>query len=119
MNGGFDWNCIGDVGTWIEEPEVLKALHLEGESGSRFRYTQSGPASIMLYPELATKLRILIYNGDADACVPYIANENWIARMEKQGDLQESHPWTPWFSGSKRAPAGYTTKYTAPHAEAG
>merc|ERR1712166_1147033 len=79
----------------------------------------SGPASIVLYPELVTKLRLLIYNGDADSCVPYIANENWIARMEKQGDLQESKPWTPWFSGSKRSPAGYVTKYTAPNAVAG
>merc|ERR1712087_19747 len=91
----------------------------EGETGSGFHYATSGPASIVLYPELVTKLRLLIYNGDADACVPYIANENWIARMEKQGDLQESSPWTPWFADTKRTPAGYTTKYTAPHAVSG
>lgn len=116
LNGGFDWNCAGDVGKWIKSPEVLKALHLEGQHGSLFYYTSSGPASITLYPELVTKLRLLIYNGDADACVPYIANENWIARMEGQGDLKESGAWTPWYTSSKRAPAGYVTKYTAPGA---
>jgi len=119
MNGGFDWNCIGDVGSWIKSPEVLKALHLEGESGSRFGYTQSGPASIMLYPELATKLRILIYNGDADACVPYIANQNWIARLEADGHVKESEPWTPWFATNNAAPAGYITKFDIPSAVPG
>jgi len=111
MNGGFDWNCNGDIDSWIKQPEVMKALHLEGESGSGFRYTSSGPASIMLYPELVTKLRILIFNGDADACVPYIANENWIARLESAEHVQEAEPWTPWFSSNKAAPAGYITKY--------
>jgi len=111
MNGGFDWNCNGDIEAWIKQPEVMKALHLEGESGSGFRYTSSGPASIMLYPELVTKLRILIFNGDADACVPYIANENWIARLESAEHVQEAEPWTPWFTGNKAAPAGYITKY--------
>lgn len=119
MSGGYDWFCNGDLRGFFNEPEVKKALHLEGETGSRFNYASSGPASIVLYPELVTKLRLLIYNGDADACVPYIANENWIARMEKQGDLQESSPWTPWFSTSKTAPAGYSTKYSAPHAVKG
>jgi hypothetical protein len=113
MNGGFDWNCAGNVGKWIKSTDVQKALHLEGEKGSWFGYKQSGPASITLYPELITKLRVLIYNGDADACVPYIANENWIARLESSGDLAESDPWTPWFTSRKSAPAGYITRYNA------
>jgi len=119
MSGGYDWFCNGDLPKFFKDPEVQKALHLDGETGSRFDYATSGPASIVLYPELVTKLRLLIYNGDSDACVPYIANENWIARMEKQGDLQESTPWTPWFATTKRAPAGYVTKYTAPKAVSG
>jgi len=114
MNGGFDWNCNGDIESWIKQPEVMKALHLEGESGSRFSYHQSGPASITLYPELVTKLRILIFNGDADACVPYIANENWIARIESAEHIQEAEPWTPWFTSNKAAPAGYKTTYDIP-----
>jgi len=113
MNGGFDWNCAGDVGKWIKSADVQKALHLEGEKGSLMVYSQSGPASITLYPELVTKLRVLIFNGDADACVPYIANENWIARIENQGHINESVPWTPWFTSNTAAPAGYITRYSA------
>ena len=51
------------------------ALHLKSSSGSRFGYDTSGPASITLWPFLAKHLRVVIYNGDADACVPYVGNE--------------------------------------------
>ena len=47
----------------------MKALHIANPGQSTFRYHSSGPASITLHPELATKIRVLIYNGDADACV--------------------------------------------------
>lgn len=45
----------------------MKALHISNPGQSSFRYHSSGPASITLHPELATKIRVLIYNGDADA----------------------------------------------------
>merc|ERR1712146_849678 len=79
---------------------------------SRFHYRSSGPASVTLYPELVKKLRIFIYNGDADACVPYIGNEEWIGNLEKDGVFTESKAWTPWYtSSSSSAPAGYVTEY--------
>lgn len=59
---------------------------------------------------------MLIYNGDADACVPYNGNEDWIASLEEKGDLEEQQPWTPWYTSNKRAPSGYITKYQAPGA---
>lgn len=71
-SGGYPWSCGGmdDVKTWLQTPDVMKALHVSDPGASEFNYHSSGPASITLHPELATKLRILIYNGDADACVP-------------------------------------------------
>ena len=60
---------------WITQPAVREALHLKSSSGSRFGYDTSGPASITLWPFLAKHLRVVIYNGDADACVPYVGNE--------------------------------------------
>merc|ERR1712054_109614 len=82
---------------------------------SKFDYSCSGPASITLWPELSKKIRVLIYNGDADACVPYNGNEAWIAELEEKGDLEETKPWTPWYSSSKSTtPSGYITKYQAP-----
>lgn len=117
MSGGYDWSCGGPyvAGAYLTRADVRKALHLDAfEPGaSAFSYSASGPASITLYPELVKKLRIMIYNGDADACVPYIGNEEWIGDLESQGILKESKPWTPWFAGkAARAPAGYVTKYT-------
>ena len=55
----------------------------------------------------------MIYNGDADACVPYKGNEEWIDGLEAKGVLTEKEPWRPWYEtkGSGRAPAGYVTTY--------
>lgn len=114
MNGGFRWDCGGNVGKWITSADVRKALHLQNPGRSGFGYACSGPASITLWPELAQKIRVLIYNGDADACVPYNGNEEWISSLEDKGVLEQKAPWTPWFSSKKRAPSGYITKYQAP-----
>merc|ERR1719203_13803 len=107
---------MGDASAWITSPEVRKALHLDGvEPGaSTFTYTRSGPASITLYPELVQKLNILIYSGDADACLPFNGNEEWILAFEEQGILQERAPWKPWFANVENAPAGYITRYEVP-----
>lgn len=124
MNGGFDWACGGTdaTATWILRDDVRKALHLDQyEAGlSRMRYSSTGPASVTLYPELVKKLRILIFNGDADACVPYIGNEEWIGDLEAKGVFTESKAWSPWFAGgTSSAPAGYVTEYTVPGASHG
>eukprot|EP00746_Dinoflagellata_sp_MGD_P009927 gnl/MRDRNA2_/MRDRNA2_120347_c0_seq1.p1 gnl/MRDRNA2_/MRDRNA2_120347_c0~~gnl/MRDRNA2_/MRDRNA2_120347_c0_seq1.p1 ORF type:complete len:509 (+),score=80.67 gnl/MRDRNA2_/MRDRNA2_120347_c0_seq1:90-1616(+) len=116
MNGGFKWDCGGDVSKWIQSAEVRKALHLDRPGRSGFDYETSGPASITLWPELVQKIRVLIYNGDADACVPYNGNEAWIDSLEEKGVLKETAPWTPWFTSSKVSPSGYITKYQAPGA---
>ena len=73
----------------------------------------SGPASITLWPFLAQHIRVLIYNGDADACVPYVGNEEWIDMLEEKGVISESEAWKPWFvkKNEGKPPAGYVTKY--------
>lgn len=116
MNGGYDWDCGGSAEEWITQMEVRQALHLDSSSAgaSDFDYTCSGPASITLWPELAKKIRVLIYNGDADACVPYNGNEDWILGLESQGILEEKSAWEPWFHSNTAAPAGYVTRYQAP-----
>eukprot|EP00040_Diaphanoeca_grandis_P018438 m.96921 g.96921 ORF g.96921 m.96921 type:complete len:464 (-) comp26940_c0_seq1:370-1761(-) len=114
LGGGYPWACGGmdDVKTWLTQDNVKKALHL-GEAGlSTFSYHSSGPASITLHPELATKLRVLIYNGDADACVPYKGNMEWITSLVTAGDLVEAEAWRPWFNDLwPDMPAGYVTDY--------
>ena len=72
MGGGYDWGCNGmqDMADFFRRSDVQAALHLGKPGVSSFGYESSGPASITLYPELVTKMRVLIYNGDSDACVP-------------------------------------------------
>jgi len=119
MNGGFKWDCLGDVGGWIQREDVKEALHLDGvqAGASQLSYSRSGPASITLYPELAKKIHVMIYNGDADPCVPYNGNEEWIGDLESQGVLKEKAAWAPWFTSNKASPAGYVTKYSVPGSE--
>jgi len=117
MTGGYGWSCGGMDATsaWITSPQVRTALHLrDAGSGSGFAYRTSGPASVTLWPTLAKRLRVLIYNGDADACVPYIGNEEWIASLETSGVLAEKDAWRPWYLkvGAGKPPAGYVTTYT-------
>merc|ERR1719231_1606389 len=96
---------------WITRSDVVKALHLEKypAGASSFHYSSSGPASVTLYPELVKKIRILIYNGDADACVPYKGNEEWVEGLAAEGTIKEKKAWHPWFDKRARAhvPAGY------------
>ena len=55
----------------------------------------------------------LIYNGDADACVPYIGNEEWINdALVGPGLVSEAEAWRPWFTAeTPDMPAGYVTTY--------
>jgi len=115
LGGGYDWSCGGldSMETYFQRTDVQQALHLEAPLQSRFDYSTSGPASITLYPKLVKKLRILIYNGDADACVPYKGNEEWTTGLADQGVLTETSAWHPWYiDGSKSTPAGYATSYS-------
>lgn len=114
---GFAWNCESDpaLDNYFERADVQSALHLD-DSGSQFEYQQSGPASITLYPKLLKNMRVLIYNGDADLCVPYTGNEEWTTSMADQGYATPKRSWHPWYlaSSSNFAPAGYVTTYDVP-----
>lgn len=118
MSGGYPYTCksIGGISEWLVRADVRKALHLDtaNAGASGFSYQSFKPLSITLYPEIAKKIRILIYNGDADACVPYTGNEEWIADLEAKGVFKEVKPWTPWYTGNKVTPAGYLTQYSVP-----
>ena len=73
LGGGYDWSCdgMGSMESFFKRSDVQTALHLQKPGKSSFGYQQAGPASITLWPSLAKALRVLIYNGDSDACVPY------------------------------------------------
>lgn len=113
---GYPWNCESDpaLNTYFARDDVLEALHLANYSGSGFSYSQSGPASVTLYPTIVKNMRTLIYNGDADLCVPYVGNEEWTTGMADDGYVTEKKAWSPWFLTDSKvayAPSGYVTTY--------
>eukprot|EP01061_Rhynchopus_euleeides_P016689 TRINITY_DN27_c0_g1_i2.p1 TRINITY_DN27_c0_g1~~TRINITY_DN27_c0_g1_i2.p1 ORF type:complete len:480 (+),score=202.03 TRINITY_DN27_c0_g1_i2:47-1486(+) len=119
LGGGYDWSCGGmqQTKSFFSKSDVQAALHLEKPEQSRFSYHQSGPASMLLYPKLAQQIRVLIYNGDADACVPLQGNEEWTTDLAATGTIKEDKAWHPWkVSDSSPVPAGYATTYTVPSA---
>ena len=89
--GGYDWTCgqFEAIPKYFKRPEVRAALHLPAVNGATFDYKTSGPASVVLYPDLIKKIRVLIYYGDADTCVPYIGNQEWTTSMETTGVVTE------------------------------
>ena len=116
MGGGFSWTCgqFEALPAYIGRADVKKILHLPLKSlSSQFNYNSTGPASVTLYPELIRSgLRVLVYNGDADSCVPYIGNEEWTTGMVDQGVVEERTSWHPWYaSDDDSSPAGYATNY--------
>ena len=47
----------------------------------------------LLYKSFIAKgLRVMIYSGDVDACLPYTGTEEWIHAL----DLPTVEAWRPW-----------------------
>ena len=119
LSAGFPPQPCGGLDTladWLSRDDIRKALHFDTVNPVHFNYDTSGPASITLWPFLATKLRVLIYNGDADDCVPYHGNEEWTTYLASNGQLTEETSWHPWYLNEKKKtiPQGYATTYTVP-----
>ena len=118
LAGGYQWPCGGldTLSNWLSGDDVRKALHFGKTNPVHFDYNTSGPASITLWPFLAKHLRVLIYNGDADDCVPYHGNEEWTTSLASKGLLVEKSAWHPWYldETQKTIPQGYATTYTVP-----
>uniref|UniRef100_A0A7S2SB30 Carboxypeptidase n=1 Tax=Mucochytrium quahogii TaxID=96639 RepID=A0A7S2SB30_9STRA len=86
---------------YLTIPSVIKALHVVEPPftwevcANQVNYTKTRtnlPRDT--YPALIDYLdRVVIYNGDFDACVPYTDNQDWTAGMGfAQKDMW--HPWT-------------------------
>ena len=61
---------------------------------------------VTVYPELIGKMRILVFNGDQDNCIPYTQDEAWTKGM----GLTEIHPWAPWKVAGGQI-GGYAVRY--------
>ncbi len=110
--------CIDEtIALYLGRPDVAAALHVLPNlhwavcgSNSSFDYTRTeADERIDVYPTVYNAgVRVLIFNGEADACVPWIDNNNWVASM----NFTVAQSWTSWESLSQNA--GYVTQYTTP-----
>ena len=103
--------------SWLNVPAVQKALHVTAAHrrdgkwapSSGLNYTHTQPTLLHMYPRLIAKLRILLFSGDVDECVPYNGAEQWTRGF----GYKPTEHWRPWMVDGQVA--GYATVYDTPH----
>ena len=100
--------------------EVSSARHLRrltrltrfgtvAQAGRSLNYGGGRDHLIANYPTWIAKYRTLIYNGDFDGCVPYLANQGWTYHVAAQMGWKEARSWQPWTVDNQVA--GYATTW--------
>jgi len=110
--GGPD-GCIdaGAATKYLNTPAVQAALHVTAAKKKwvicgGVEYTSDSGSLLPHYKAtLVPEIRVLIFNGDVDACVPYNGNEWWTASL----GLPVVKPWRAWLVDQQVA--GYVTSY--------
>lgn len=103
------------VYVWANDKLVQEALHVrEGSIGEWYRcnktlsgFTMDINNTVAYHRSLTNKfVRALIYSGDQDMVICYIATLEWIKSLQ----VPVTTNWRPWFVDGQVA--GYTTKYS-------
>jgi len=112
--GGPD-ACIDGIvaGQYCNNDDVRSAIHVQPESSigewtictSNLNYDANTDSLLPIYPTLIKRYRTLIYNGDVDACVPYVGDQKWTSGLGFEVDQS----WHQWLVDSQVA--GYATSY--------
>eukprot|EP00463_Aulacantha_scolymantha_P000561 TRINITY_DN1343_c0_g1_i1.p2 TRINITY_DN1343_c0_g1~~TRINITY_DN1343_c0_g1_i1.p2 ORF type:complete len:87 (+),score=22.10 TRINITY_DN1343_c0_g1_i1:504-764(+) len=70
---------------WMNTKEAIDAMHIKPwqrwSPESPIHYSGGDWASYDVYPDLIGNIRVMIYNGDADPCVPYTGDQIWTNDM--------------------------------------
>ncbi len=110
FKSGGPSECIDEtIAKYLGSPAVAAALNVIPTlhwavcgSNSSFNYIRTElDERVDVYPVLTqqAKIRVLIYNGEADACVPWLDNEWWTRSM----NYSVVTPWTAWQSNDQVA----------------
>jgi len=84
--------------TYINNAGVRAAIHVQNSNlrswGECYgiNYNTNLVSLLPLYPKLISNMNVLIYSGDADACVPWNGSYNWTRHL----GLTETTAWRPW-----------------------
>jgi serine carboxypeptidase-like clade 1 len=104
----------GAAQAWLDQADVRQAIHVPPVSQigewelctNKLQYTSNWGSLLPNYKnDLIPAIRVLIFNGDADACVPYNGNEWWTSTL----GVPQTVGWTAWNVNNQVA--GYVTKY--------
>lgn len=100
----LDPNCFGSTGTletYLNTPEVQTALHVPSSitfavcsNNGTFGYSPDiADERTVIYPALlAAKVKVLIYNGEADLCVRCVVGVAWAFVLLHIAHPSPSHP---------------------------
>ncbi len=115
-----DYSCGGmsAMAKWLSHPAVMEALHVNSAhpypGACAYGPRERGDLR-PLYKQLASKIRVLIFSGDTDACVPTIGTEEWTSGL----GFPVYDNWRPWHAGTNQndtdhfVTAGYVTVFNA------
>lgn len=100
LGGGLnDYPCGTDraLQAWLKDPSVRKALHVKSEyfavdNAVGFDYTPTEKDLTGFYKQVNGKLKVLVYNGDADPSITSWAAQNWTSHL----GMEETQSWRPW-----------------------
>jgi len=102
--------------TYLDDPAVRRAIHVENTTVtrwadcSRITYSSNLDSLLPLYPTLIANYRVLIYSGDADACVPWTDSDDWTRHLYSATPRRAWHPWN--YAGGAYT-GGFAVDYNA------
>jgi serine carboxypeptidase-like clade I len=117
--------CIDSkmASAYLNQDSVQAAIHVDIKNNGQTCWSVCGSAPgwsynstrtnlpVNTYPLLVSNIRVTIYNGDWDACVPYTDGEGWTSGM----GLPVKNDWHSWSytstDGNANQVGGYATEY--------
>ena len=107
---------------YLNSPAVRKAIHVDAVNRTSWTECYSigynrSIASLLgdVYPRLIANMDVLIYSGDADACVPWNGSYNWTRHLAADQHVRETVAWRPWMvqADGREWTAGFVTQWGA------
>ncbi|GFR42849.1 hypothetical protein Agub_g3807 [Astrephomene gubernaculifera] len=117
-DAGYDPCVDNEVETYLNLPEVQRALHANQTVKLPWRWTDCTRSIVYSRDDLLasmlpvyqrllqTDLRMLVYSGDVDGIVPVVGTRRWVASLR----LKERTAWQPWIPSDGQV-GGYVVEY--------